>query len=532
MQTILPRLLRVSAALLALAGSALAQSAGAYNVQNLISDGSVPAATTDANFINPWGVSVSPNWWISVQGSGQNYVVPTSGKIAFRVVIPAATGGTTATGSPTGSVTTAGAAGMILPNGTRASFLFSTLDGMIAGWNIKLGTGGAISQIAVNNSAAGAVYTGLAILKTTAGSYLLAPNFGMGNAVEVYDSTFAKAKLAGSFTDPTLPASYSPYSIHVLGGQVFVAYAQRSTTTPYQEVLGAGNGIVSVFDNTGVFVARIATGGNLNAPWGVAFAPANFGIYSNDLLIGNFGDGMINVFDPKTYAFVGQMIDGTGKPLVYLSLWDLIAGNTPISGGDSSTVYFTAGLKNESHGLFAGISNDSTTAGIPAFGMAAASSAVSIALGDSAQVPLTISPTYNFTGTVALSCSNLPFGVSCSFNPASVTMTGRAPSAATVTIQTNKASHALNRSPGDAKGIAFAALLPFLSLIALRRRSTGKFARLLGVLVVLLASATFFTGCVGGSYINPGTSVGPQNLTIVASSGSQTQQFSMAIDVH
>ena len=212
------------------------------------------------------------------------------------------------------------------PNSTKASFLFSTLDGTISGWNSKLGNRPhtpAISLIAVNNNAAGASYTGMAIINNAAGSFLVVPNFGTANKIEVYDSTFKPAILSGgTFTDPTLPSTYSPYGVHLIGSSVYVTYAVRSATAPFTPVGGLGNGIVSVFDTTGKYINRIVTGGNLNIPWGVAIAPANFGIFSNDLLIGNFGNGLINVYNPTTFAYLGQLTDGTGKPLTYATLWE------------------------------------------------------------------------------------------------------------------------------------------------------------------------------------------------------------------
>ena len=283
------KVLRAIMAFAFVAVAATAARAQAFNVTNLLSDGSVPAVTMDPNFINPWGVSASPNWWISAAGTGYNYVVPAAATISFKVIVPLGAQ-PSVNGLPAGSVTTGGSKGFLLPNGTAPSFLFSTLDGTISGWNGKLGTANALSQIVVNNSAAGAAYTGLALLNNADASYLLAPNFTTA-AVEVYDANYKPAKLTGSFTDPNLPANYAPYSIHVLGTQVFVAYAQRTSTTPYRSVSAVGAGIVDVYDTTGVLTTRAITGGNLNAPWGVAFAPAHFGIYSNDLLIGNFRDG-------------------------------------------------------------------------------------------------------------------------------------------------------------------------------------------------------------------------------------------------
>ncbi|CAN5724599.1 hypothetical protein BH10ACI4_BH10ACI4_19260 [soil metagenome] len=527
---------------------ASAQIAGTYTVTNIISDGSVPAATVDANFINPWAASASPNWWISAQGTGFNYVVAPAGTIPFKVIVPAASGLTTATGLPAGSVTTAGTTGMILPNGTKASFIFSTLDGTISGWNSKLGTANAISQIVVNK--AGASYPGLAIVNTATTSFLLAANFGAGNGIDVFDSNFQPAKLAGSFTDPSLPANYAPFSIHVIGSQVFVAYAVRTAAAPFRSVNALGNGIVSIFDTTGNFVARAVTGGNLNSPWGVAIAPTGFGVFGGSLLIGNFGNGLINAYDPKTFAYRGQLSDGTGKPLTYASLWELLPGattvgnTTTVSAGDPNTVYFTAGLTGEVHGLFASIANNPTATGTPTFGFSSSAATASVAAGSSATAIISVAPTNNFSGTVTLACSSgLPTGATCNFSPAQLTVSPSSSATATLTIQTTKASAALQ--PGffnkhGVAGISYALLLPFASVLLFVRRRSGvasnsksNLPRLLGVAMLLIASAGFVTGC--SSYTaptpTPSTPAGVSNITVLATSGTITQQISVALTV-
>ena len=512
-------------------------SAQAYKVTNIVSDGSVPAPTTDSSFINPWAISASGTWWISAQGSGMNFVIPSTGLINFKVVVPEASGSTTATGSPTGSVTTGGATGMLLPNGTKATFLFSTLDGTISGWNGKLGMGGSIAEIAIDNSAAGASYHGLAILNTTTASYVLAPNFGTANTVEVYDSTFKATKLAGSFTDPNLPANYAPVAIHILGTQIFVVYALRTTTKPYGSVAGAGNGIVDIFDTTGTFVARAVTGGNLNSPWGVAYAPANFGIFSNDLLIGNEDDGIINVYDPKSYAYLGQLMDTNGKPLVYAGLWELLTGGTAVAGtnnvsaGDTSTVYFTAGLTNEAHGLFAGITSATVSGATPTFGFSAGSGAVTVTAGSSVSVPLSVAPVNGFTGTVNLTCSGLPAGASCSFSPSQLTASATAVTTGTVTIMTTKSSAAIPHERGT---IAFAGLSPFLLILLRGRRSRVSLlrsARVLSLLVGSVVFATFMVGCGSSGPTTPSTPAGQSTITIAASSGTVSQQTTVGLTV-
>jgi len=522
----------------ALSVQASAQVAGAYKVTNIISDGSVAATFTDPNFINPWAISTSGTWWISAQGKGFNYVVastPTLGNINFKVVIPPASG--TGTGSPSGSVTTAGAAGMLLPapNSTKASFLFSSLDGTISGWNSKLGTANAVCTIVINNSAAGAIYTGLAIENQASASYILAANFGAAKKIEVYDSTFAPATLPGSFTDPNLPSGYAPFSVHVLNGKVYVAYAQRTANPPYFTVDGAGNGAVSVFDLNGNFLSRLATGGNLNSPWGVAIAPANFGIFGGALLIGNFGDGIINAYDLNGGGFRGQLMDSSAKPLTYATLWELLPGGTTVgnttsvSGGDTNTVYFTAGLSQEQHGLFGAISNDAS-AGTATFGLVPADTTLKIASGGTAQTTLSLEPIFGFTGNVNLTCSGLPSGAACAIAPVQVSSTGTTPSIYSVSITTTKNTALLDPRNGHLAGIAYACLLPFASLIVYKRRrsfmSLGVFR-----MILFCGMALAGLGVLAGCSSTPTTPAGTSTVAVTAAAGSTTRTANISLIV-
>jgi uncharacterized protein (TIGR03118 family) len=531
----------LAVSLLTIAIPATAQTAGTYAVTNLISDGSVPATITDANFINPWGIT-NATFWINAQATGFDYVVsptnfppftpPATPAIAFKISIPAASGGTTATGSPTGAASTGAATGFVLPNGTKATFLFASLDGVITGWNNKLGTAGAVAQVAINNSAAGAVYTDLALATNTNGTYILAANFGKGAAIEVYDSTFALAKLAGSFTDPTLPANYVPYSVHVIGTQVFVTYALRATTGG--PTIAPGDGMVNVFDTNGNFVAHaVAPGGNLNAPWGLAIAPTTFGIYGGDLLVGNFGDGIINAYDPKTFAYLGQLADGTGKTLVYASLWELFFGLTAPSSttsGNLNTLYFAAGLTGEKHGLLGSINTNPTAAGTATYGFSASSSALTVTAGSSATTIVSAAPANNFSGTVALACSGLPQAATCTFSPTSLAVTAGAPATATVTIATVKKTACVR--PFTIRGtsidkITVALFLPFGALLLFPRRrspSQQRSLRLLGLFGAFILSAGFIAGCSSSSDVFvPSTPAGTSAVTIKATSGTITQ---------
>jgi uncharacterized protein (TIGR03118 family) len=524
-------------AALAIPLPATAQAAGTYTVTNIFSDGSVPAANTDTHFINPWGIT-NGTLWISAQGTGLSYVIavapPATGASAFQVIVPAATGGTTATGSPTGAASTGAATGFLLPapNSTKATFLFASLDGIITGWNSKLGTAGSTAQVVINNSAAGAVYTSMALVTNPTGTFLLAANFGKANAIEVYDSTFAVAKLTGAFTDPSLPAGYSPFSVHVIGTQVFVAYSQHATTGA--ELVAPGNGIVDIYDINGTFVSRAVTGNNLNAPWGVAIAPATFGIFANDLLIGNFGDGIINVYDPKTFAFLGQLADGTGKTIANASLWELFFGLTAPSAttvGNLNTLYIVAGLAGEKHGLLAAINSSPTATGTATFGLSASTSALTVAAGSSTTAVISAAPTNNFSGTVNILCTGLPVAATCLFSPAILTVGATAPTTTTVTFSTAKPTASLHRSPlrgAATAGITAALLLPFGALLSFRRRRSPNQPRsihLLGLLgMALLITTGFISGCSSQSpIVLPSTPTGTSAVTIQATSGNVTQ---------
>jgi uncharacterized protein (TIGR03118 family) len=528
---------------------AAAQTAGTYTVTNLVSDGSVPATITDANFINPWGVTNS-TFWVNTQATGLDYVIsptnftpftpPATPAFAFKISIPAATGATTATGAPTGAASTGAATGFLLPapNSTKATFLFASLDGIITGWNSKLGTTVVppaplpVAQVVVNNSAAGAVYTDIALITNTNGSYLLAANFGKAATIEVYDSTFAPAKLAGAFTDPALPAGYVPYSVHAIGSQVFVTYALRSATGA--PTVAAGNGLVNIFDTSGNFVSHaVTTGGNLNAPWGVAIAPTTFGVFGGDLFIGNFGDGVINIYDPKTFAYLGQLTDGTGKTITNASLWEIFFGLTAPSsanGGNLNTLYFTAGLDSEKHGLLAAVNTNPTATGAATFGISTSTSALTVSAGSSTTAVVSLVPTNNFSGSANILCSGLPVAATCFFAPATVSVTSGAPATTTVTFNTAKPTASLHPSTlrgAVTAGITAAFLLPFGALLTLsRRRSTSQHRslRLFGLLGVLIFSAAFFVGCsTTKPIVLPSTPTGTSKVTIQATSGTVTQ---------
>ena len=348
-------------------------AASGYIQHNLVSDVPLLADFTDPNLVNPWGISftASSPFWLCDQRTGLSTVYSTAGgvfSVSATVVKVPAGGGKTTPGPCTGTVvnTSGSAAAPVFSPaaGVNGGFLFATEDGTISSRN------GSAAVIKVDNSALGAVYTGLAIFNSASANYLYAANFHAGT-IEVYDGNFAQATLAGSFTDPAVPAGFAPFNIQNLGGKLYVTYAKQDATRTI-DVAGVGNGYVAVFDTNGNLIQHLISNGPLNSPWGIQIAPPSFGAFANDLLVGNFEDGLINAFDPSTGKLIGTMQYPSGNPIAIPGLWALQFGNGG-SGGFTTTLYLTAGVSVEgsgiqSHGLFAAITTTAPPS-VPANGI-------------------------------------------------------------------------------------------------------------------------------------------------------------------
>ncbi|HLY18372.1 MAG TPA: TIGR03118 family protein [Bryobacteraceae bacterium] len=324
-------------------------ASNAYIVRNLVSDLPGLADFTDPNLKGAWGISESSSspFWISDAATGVSTLYTSTGSlIPLVVTIPPAAGGSA--GIPTGTVYNS-TTGFTVASGEPAAFIFDTLDGTVSGWNPTVNQSKAI--LMVDNSTKGAAYSGLAIGAVGANTYLYAANMS-GGTIDVFDSTYAPVTLLNAFQDSQIPAGYAPFNVQNLGGNLYVTYAQQNADKTFI-VPGAGSGYVDVYSTAGALLHHLVSGGNLNAPWGVAIAPANFGDFANDLLVGNFGDGNINAYNPTTGAFVATLNDAYGTPIVVPSLWALQQGNGG-SGGDANAIYFTAGLPGPDggpHGL-------------------------------------------------------------------------------------------------------------------------------------------------------------------------------------
>jgi uncharacterized protein (TIGR03118 family) len=369
--------------------------ANSYIQHNLVSDIAGMADFTDSHLVNPWGISESASspFWISNQGSATATVYNGSG-VASATVASVPNGATkqSLTG-PTGQVQNS-STGFLLSNGKAASFIFATQDGTISAWN-----GGTAAGIMVDNSSAGAVYTGLAL--NAAGPTLYAANFHSGK-IDVFDTNFHATTASGGFTDPNLPSGYAPYNIWNLGGKLYVTYALQNSNKN-QPVSAAGNGLVDVFDTNGNLLQRLVSNGPLNAPWGVAIAPAGFGAFGGALLVGNFADGTINAFNLTTGSSLGALQTQTGTPIVIPGLWALVFGNGK-SGGDPNTLYFTAGIQGQLHGLLGSIAPPAAVTSLS--NGASAGAATAIAPGEVVLVNGgTIGPSPSVSGTIPTSGS-------------------------------------------------------------------------------------------------------------------------------
>jgi uncharacterized protein (TIGR03118 family) len=327
--------------------------AGGFGLVNLASDVPGLARVTAPQLVNPWGIAFSPDgpFWFADNGSGVSDVLDGRGlSLPLIVSVPSTV---SATAAPTGAVFNGGGGFGISENGRFAPsrFLFASTDGSIAGWNTEVDPTRAIPV--VDDSAAGAVFTGLALASDgTRASLLYAADFGRGT-IDVFDEDFRQVVRPGLFQDANLPDGYSPFNVQSIDDLLFVTYAKRAPNGS-NDLPGPGNGVIDIYDTTGDLIRRFSSGGELNSPWGLTLAPEQFGRFGGALLVGNNGDGRINAYNRVSGAFLGQLNDDTGRPLMVPDLWALTFGNGH-AAGDANTLFFAAGLENEAHGLFGAI---------------------------------------------------------------------------------------------------------------------------------------------------------------------------------
>jgi len=340
-------------ALAPVAGAAAAQPGNAYHQTNLVSDLPGMAQLTDPDLVNPWGMSTGPATPIWVSDNGADKATLYRGfvngspiqKVPLVVNIPG--------GAPTGQVFNP-TSGFVVHSGAAsgpAAFIFDSEAGLVTGWNPGVPPPPPSTQAQVGASVPDAVYKGLAIASTADGTFLYAANFHAGQ-IDVFDSGFNLVHLSGSFQDPKIPSGFAPFNIQELGGLLYVTYAKQDAAR-HDDVAGQGLGFVDVYSTSGQLLRHLIERGQLNAPWSLVLAPAGFGRFGGDLLVGNFGDGRINAYDPATGGFRGRLKHEDGSPIQIDGLWALRFGNGVI--GNQSTMLFSAGIDDEAHGLFGAI---------------------------------------------------------------------------------------------------------------------------------------------------------------------------------
>jgi len=315
----------------------------AYLRTDLVSDQAGVAQIQDSHLVNAWGISFSPTSPFWVSSNGKNLTTLYAGDVngnaiqknSLEVALP---------DGPTGQVFNSTTSDFMITGG-KAFFIFASESGAISAWNPPSGMTAQVPFHAADH----AVYKGLALASNNSGNFLYAADFHNGK-IDVFDSSFHLTHLAGSFTDANLPKGYAPFNVAALNGKLYVTYAKQDAEGE-DDVAGKGNGYIDVFDTDGHLLQRLVSRGQLNSPWGLTVAPSNFGDFSNALLVGNFGDGRINAYNPSTGKFLGTLSQSHNHPIVIAGLWGLTFGNGGM-GGDTHTLYFSAGPGDEKHGLF------------------------------------------------------------------------------------------------------------------------------------------------------------------------------------
>ena len=329
-------------------------SSGSINSQSftstvLVSDGAVSAPHTDPNLKNAWGIAFNPKGFVWVADNGTSVATLYDGNGVPQSLIVSIPNGTSGPANPTGIVFN-GTTDFTVSQGGKSgvgAFIFSGEGGTITAWAPAVAPTNAI--VMFDDGSGGAVYKGLALASNGTANFLYATDFH-NNKIDVFDKNFAKVAMPGKFQDATLPAGFAPFGIQAIGPKLFVTYAKQDAAA-HDNVDGSGLGFVDVFDTAGNLLQHFASAGPLNAPWGVAQAPGNFGRFSGDILIGNFGDGTINAFDPASGQSLGAINLPNGTAFVQPGLWGIAFGNG-LDNQPTNTLFFAAGPNDEADGVY------------------------------------------------------------------------------------------------------------------------------------------------------------------------------------
>jgi uncharacterized protein (TIGR03118 family) len=500
--------------------SAQAQANNNYTQTNLVSNVPGLALTRDDDLSHPWGMAVSANHAFRIasflKGKFRSYDANGVAQDARGIV--GAPQGVTAQPNPTGVA--ADTTGQFISNQSPLPlpFLFATTQGTISGeYADSQGDIKTTTILLVDHGAQGAEYTGLAVLAPDCcAPYLAVADFHRG-IVETFTAFFDPLGGLGDFTDPNLPAGFAPWNLQVVGNRVFVAYALQNVGQ-HDPVLGAGNGIVDIYDLEGNFVKRFASNGPLNVPTGIVKASANFGAFSNDILIGNYADGAINAFDPNTGEFLGSLKDGNGTPIANQQLHSLVLGDG--NAGSADTLYLTAAPAGATSGIFATVAVNTSGAG-PDFALSSDRQSVTVSPGQAGDFSVKALPVGNYRGTFSFSCS-APAMVTCNVSAVSMDpATGAAVVAVTATASRAAGTNAV-----------LGVLLPGFLLAGIGWRRRRRFLSRLMVLTLAAVglAAMGLSGCGSSSAkMNPGPTA--QTFSVTASSGSISHTTALTLNV-
>lgn len=340
-----------------------ASSSNEFHQTNLVSNRHDQGAQVfDQNLQNPWGLALGPSTplWAADNNAAVATVYnvnqggTTATKRSLTVNIPGGRSSTMDGPSPTGQVFNPTSDFLVssTTGSGPASFIFSSESGQITAWSPKadpISMGASTAQLEFSSPTA--VYKGLTMATDDHRTFLYAANFHDGT-VDVFDSRFQPVHLPGAFRDPGIPAGFAPFGIQKLRGFIYVSYAKQNADK-HDDEAGPGNGFIDIFKADGSLVKRLASRGTLNSPWGMALAPHGFGPFGERLLVGDFGDGRINVFGPESGQFLGQLRDEHGTPITIDDLWGLHFGTTATGG--PRTLLFSAGINDEHDGLVGSI---------------------------------------------------------------------------------------------------------------------------------------------------------------------------------
>ena len=330
-------------------GGSESNSVQSFTATALVSDGAVPAPHTDANLKNPWGIAFNPKGFVWVADNGTSVATLYDGNGVPQSLVVSIPDGSGGSANPTGIVFNGTTDFMVSQGGKSGAgvFIFVGEGGTVTAWSPAVSPTAAITMF--DDGSGGAVYKGLALASNGGANFLYAADFH-NSKIDVFDKTFKKVAMPGKFQDPTLPTGFAPFGMQAIGSKLFVTYAKQNAAM-HDNLDGPGLGFVDVFDTAGNLMQRFASAGPLNAPWGVAQAPGNFGPFSGEVLIGNFGDGTINAFDPSSGKFVGTLKRKDGTVIVEQGLWGIAFGNG-LDNQPTNTLFFAAGPNGEANGVY------------------------------------------------------------------------------------------------------------------------------------------------------------------------------------